>query len=75
MLDLNGLRAARQAGWNLLESELVRLHALTELIQTTGTEPPHWEIQHVVVRRAQAVYDDADTAYMEALHQPPFSTP
>jgi hypothetical protein len=71
MLDLDGLRAARRAAWNLLESELAQLHPILEQMQKTGTVPPDWEIQKAAVGRAQAVYDDADAAYMEALHQPP----
>jgi hypothetical protein len=71
MLDLDGLRAARRAAWNLLESELAQLHPLLEQMQTTATVPGAWEIQKVAVGRAQAVYDDADMAYTEALYQRP----
>src|ERR1041385_4557010 len=52
MLDLDGLRAARRAAWNLLESELAQLHPLLEQMQTTGTVPRDWEIQKTAVGRA-----------------------
>ena len=69
MVSLNELASRRNQAKATLELALARLQPLTDQMQATGTAPPGWQEQNNVVKAAQASFDNANDAYLNAVRQ------
>jgi hypothetical protein len=70
MAELNALRLSRKAALQTLESELRKLQRLTDDMERLRVTPPRWDAQNAIVRAAQAEFEQADRAYLDALCPP-----
>jgi hypothetical protein len=67
MLHLDLLCAVVQGTLDTLEAEFSRLQSLTEEMTLSGDALHEWEAQSERVNRAQAAFDEAVGAYLEAM--------
>ena len=69
MATIDELRTNRQSAWHVLESAIAKLQALNQRMQADGVTPPEWEDQNHAVKAAQAAFDGAHAAYLNALRR------
>ena len=69
MATIDELRTNRQSAWHVLESAIAKLQALNQRMQADGVASPEWEGQNNAVETAQAAFDGAHAAYLNALRR------